>query len=115
MRAALRNLNLGIADLRGKTVDVPEGTAADRLLALALEEAGMTMDDSKVVPMDPSTVVTAFGSGQVDAAGIWFPFVDVIKKRITGLNELSSNEDSFPDIAFPSSFIVSDEKAATKR
>lgn len=60
-------------------------------------------------------MATAFGSGQVDAAGIWYPFVDVIKKRITGLNELSSNEGSFPDIAFPSSFIVSDEKAATRR
>ncbi|SDF54343.1 hypothetical protein SAMN04488105_12810 [Salipiger thiooxidans] len=42
----------------------------------------MTMDDSKVVPMEPSTVVPAFGSGQVDAAGIWYPFVDVIKETI---------------------------------
>lgn len=101
-----------IADLKGKTVGVPEGTSGDMLLRLALEEAGMTMDDIKVVPMDPSTVVTAFGSGQIDAAGIWYPFVDVIKKRIPDLNELSSNEDFFPDIAFPSSFIVSDEKAS---
>src|SRR3546814_9432519 len=61
--------------------------------------------------MDPSTVVTTFVSGQVDAAGIWYPFVDVIKQRVPELKELSSNEDFFPEIAFPSSFIVSDEMA----
>ncbi|WP_376742221.1 aliphatic sulfonate ABC transporter substrate-binding protein [Pseudorhizobium tarimense] len=100
-----------IADLKGKKVGVPEGTSGDMLLRLALEKAGMTLADIEVVPMDPSTVVTAFASGQVDAAGIWYPFVDVIKKRVPELKELSSNEDFFPDIAFPSSFIVSDEKA----
>ncbi|WP_448464877.1 aliphatic sulfonate ABC transporter substrate-binding protein [Martelella sp. AMO21009] len=100
-----------IADLKGKKVGVPEGTSGDMLLRLALEKAGMTLDDIDVIPMDPSTVVTAFASGQVDAAGIWYPFVDVIKKRVPDLKELSSNEDFFPDIAFPSSFIVSDAKA----
>lgn len=100
-----------VADLKGKKVGVPEGTSGDMLLRLALKKAGMTLADIEVIPMDPSTVVTAFASGQVDAAGIWYPFVDVIKKRVPELNELSSNEDFFPDIAFPSSFIVSDEKA----
>nr|WP_081858690.1 aliphatic sulfonate ABC transporter substrate-binding protein [Pseudorhizobium pelagicum] len=100
-----------IAGLKGKKVAVPEGTSGDMLLRLALKKAGMTLDDIEVITMDPSTVVTAFVSGQVDAAGIWYPFVDVIKTRVPTLKELSSNEDFFPDIAFPSSFIVSDEKA----
>src|SRR3546814_14871134 len=81
------------------------------LLRLALKEAGMTLADIEVIPMDPSTVVTAFVSGQVDAAGIWYPVVDVIKQRVPELKELRSNEDFFPEIAFPSSFIVSDEMA----
>jgi len=100
-----------MADLKGRKVGVPEGTSGDMLLRLALEEAGMTLDDIEVIPMDPSTVVTAFSSGQVDAAGIWYPFVDVIKQRVPELNELSSNEQFFPEIAFPSSFIVSDDMA----
>lgn len=100
-----------IADLKGKKVGVPEGTSGDMLLRLALKKAGMTLSDINVIPMDPSTLVTAFVSGQVDAAGIWYPFVDVIKKRVPELKELSSNEDFFPDIAFPSSFIVSDAKS----
>lgn len=100
-----------MADLKGKKVGVPEGTSGDMLLRLALKKAGMKREDINVIPMDPSTVVTAFASGQIDAAGIWYPFVDVIKKRIPNLKELSSNEDFFPDIAFPSSFIVSDAKS----
>jgi NitT/TauT family transport system substrate-binding protein len=101
----------GIEGLKGKKVGVPEGTSGDMLLRLALEEAGMTMDDIEAVKMDPSTIVTAFASGQIDGAGIWYPFVDVIGQRVEGLQELSSNEDFFPDIAFPSSFIVSDDMA----
>ena len=103
-----------IADLKGKKVGVPEGTSGDMLLRLALERAGMTLDDIDVVRMDPSTVVTAFGSGQVDGAGIWYPFVDVIRNRIPDMNELSSNEDFFPDVAFPSSFIVGGEMVSNE-
>ncbi len=98
-----------VADLKGKKVGIPEGTSGDMLLRLALEKAGLTLNDIEVVRMDPSTVVTAFGSGQVDAAGIWYPFVDVIRKRIPDMKELSSNQDFFPDVAFPSSFIVGGE------
>ncbi|WP_248305277.1 aliphatic sulfonate ABC transporter substrate-binding protein [Devosia sp. 1566] len=100
-----------IEDLRGKRVAVPEGTSGDMLLRLALDKAGMSIEDVQVVSMDPSTIVTAFSSGQVDGAGIWYPFVDVIRQRVKDLKELSSNEDFFPEVAFPSSFIVSNEKA----
>ena len=100
-----------IEDLKGKKVGVPEGTSGDMLLRLALAEAGMSLDDIEVVSMDPSTVVTAFSSGQIDGAGIWYPFVDVARQRVPELKELSSNEEFFPEIAFPSSFIVSDDMA----
>lgn len=100
-----------IQDLAGRRVAVPEGTSGDMLLRLALEEAGMTMDDIEPVTMDPSTIVTAFSAGQVDAAGIWYPFVDIIRQRVSDLNELAANEDFFPEVAFPSSFIVSNAMA----
>lgn len=100
-----------IEDLRGRRVAVPEGTSGDMLLRLALEEAGMTLDDIEPVFMDPSTIVAAMSSGQVDAAGIWYPFVETIRRRVPELGELAANEDFFPEIAFPSSFIVSDARA----
>ncbi|MFV0493357.1 MAG: aliphatic sulfonate ABC transporter substrate-binding protein [Pseudorhodobacter sp.] len=103
-----------IEDLKGKKVGVPEGTSGDMLLRLALQHAGMSLEDIEVVKMDPSTTVTAFASGQVDAAGIWYPFVEVIRSRVPDMKELSTNEDFFPDIAFPSSFIVSDTMAGNE-
>ena len=103
-----------LKDLKGKKVGMPEGTSGDMLLRLALEREGMTLDDIQVVKMDPSTVVTAFASRQVDAAAIWYPFVQVIRKRIPKLNELVTNEDFFPDVAFPSCFIVGGKMAQNK-
>lgn len=100
-----------IEDLRGRRVAVPEGTSGDMLLRLALDRAGMTIDDIEPVVMDPSTIVTAFASGQVDGAGIWYPFVEVIRERVADLNELAENEDFMPEIAFNSSFIVSNSMA----
>ncbi|GAA4384520.1 aliphatic sulfonate ABC transporter substrate-binding protein [Actinomadura verrucosospora] len=109
-----------VAGLRGKKVAVPEGTSGDMLLQLALKKAGMTPKDVKRVPMDPSTVVTAFSSGKVDAAAIWYPLIDTIKKRTPGLVELSKNADFFPAMSFPSSFVarnqvVKDDPATVRK
>ena len=101
-----------IEDLRGKTVAVPEGTSGDMLLRLALAKAGMKIDDVKRLTMDPSTVVTAFASGQVDGAGIWYPHVETMRARIPNLNELFSNADALPANSFPSSFVMRNELEA---
>lgn len=95
-----------IADLKGKRVGVPEGTSGDMVLNLALADAGMTMDDIEKVPMDPATVVSAFVSGQIDAAGIWYPLIGTsIKPRVPDLVEVASTRD-FPDRSFPTAFVA---------
>ncbi|HKX43950.1 MAG TPA: aliphatic sulfonate ABC transporter substrate-binding protein [Burkholderiaceae bacterium] len=94
-----------IKELKGKTVAVPEGTTGDMLLRLALQKTGMSLDDVKRVAMDPSTIVTAFASGQVDAAGIWYPLVGTIKSRVPKLQELFSNNELYPTYCFPTSFV----------
>ena len=93
-----------IADLKGKKVGVPEGTSGEMALNLALQKAGMTEKDIEKVPMDPSTVVSAFASGQIDGAGLWYPLIDTIKKRKPDLQEVASTED-FTDKAFPTAFV----------
>ncbi len=87
-------------DLRGKKVGVPEGTSGDTILGLALEAAGMTVDDIERIPMDPPTAISAFASGQIDAAGLWYPHVDTIKGQVPDLVEVAESND-FPDFAFP--------------
>ncbi|MFE0529492.1 aliphatic sulfonate ABC transporter substrate-binding protein [Micromonospora parva] len=94
-----------VAALKGKKVGVPEGTSGDMIVRLALRRAGLSIDDVEKVTMDASTVVTAFGSGQIDAAGIWYPLIGTIKKRVPDLIELAKNEDFYPDISFPSAYV----------
>ena len=98
-----------IEDLRGKRVGVPEGTSGDMLLQLALRRAGMSLDDVEAIKMDPSTIVAAMGAGQIDAAGLWYPLVGVVKEQIDGVTELAGNRDFFPDISFPSVFVARNE------
>ncbi|MEV5548748.1 aliphatic sulfonate ABC transporter substrate-binding protein [Streptomyces sp. NPDC052309] len=92
--------------LKGKTVAVPEGTSGDMILSLALKQAGMTKKDLDVVPMDPSTIVSAVSSKQVDGAGFWYPAAATIKKQVPGLEELARNSDFEDDVAFPTAFVA---------
>lgn len=91
--------------LKGKKVGVPEGTSGAMALNLALQKAGMSEKDIEKVPMDPSTVVSAFVSGQIDGAGLWYPLIDTIKAKRPGLKEVASTAD-FTDRAFPTAFVV---------
>ena len=94
-----------IKQLKGKKVAVPEGTSGDMILNLALEAEGMTMADVEKVAMDPATAVAAFASGQVDAAGLWYPLISTIETQVPDLNILASNEDFADTVAFASGFV----------
>ncbi|MFF8478931.1 aliphatic sulfonate ABC transporter substrate-binding protein [Streptomyces sp. NPDC015414] len=98
--------------LKGKTVAVPEGTSGDMILTLALKKAGMTKSDVKIVPMDPSTIVSAFSSKKVDAAGFWYPAAATIKKQVPGLVELAKNSDFEDTISFPTAFVAGNKVVA---
>ncbi|MDT6982390.1 aliphatic sulfonate ABC transporter substrate-binding protein [Streptomyces lusitanus] len=99
-------------ELKGKTVAVPEGTSGDMILSLALKKAGMTKDDLKLVPMDPSTIVSAVSSKQVDGAGFWYPAAATIKKQIPDLVELARNTDFEDEVSFPTAFVAGNKLVA---
>ncbi|MFJ8884961.1 aliphatic sulfonate ABC transporter substrate-binding protein [Streptomyces sp. NPDC102402] len=94
-----------VEDLKGKKIGVPEGTSGAMALSLALQKAGMSEKDIEKVPMDPSTIVSAFVSGQIDGAGLWYPLIDTIKAKRPGLEEVASTAD-FTDRAFPTAFVA---------
>lgn len=99
-------------DLRGKKVGVTQGASGEMILRLGLEKAGMKIEDIDLIPMDPSTVVSAFASGQIDGAGLWYPLVGTIKERVPDLNELVNNNDFYPDVSFFNPFIASNSVVA---
>ena len=119
-RVIARSGTTSVDQLRGKTVGVPEGTSGDMILTLALGKAGMTKKDVKVVNMDASTIVSAFASNKIDAAGFWYPAIATIKKQIPDLTELAKNSDFESQVSFPTAFVagndvVSGEKGKTEK
>lgn len=106
-----------ISQLKGKKVGVPEGTSGDMILALALQKAGLSATDIQRVPMDPATIVSAFASGRIDAAGIWYPLLNNIKQKRPDLVELAKNDDFSSTVSFPTAFVAGkdvDTAKATK-
>ncbi|MEO3754574.1 aliphatic sulfonate ABC transporter substrate-binding protein [Streptomyces sp. B6B3] len=104
-RVIARSGITSVADLADRQVGVPEGTSGEMILNLALRDAGMSLEDVQKVPMDPSTVVSAFSSGQIEAAGIWYPLIDTIKGNVPDLVEVAATDD-FPDHTFPTAFVA---------
>ncbi|ASY31861.1 aliphatic sulfonate ABC transporter substrate-binding protein [Streptomyces sp. CLI2509] len=100
-----------VQGLKGRKVGVPEGTSGEMVLRLALEKAGMTMDDIQKVVMDAPTIVAAFSSGRIDGAGINYPLIDTIKEKVPKLVEVASTEDIGG--SFPTAFVAGPKTDAT--
>lgn len=92
--------------LRGMKVGVPEGGSGEMILALALEQAGMTMDDIEPVVLDPPNIVTAFVSGSVDAAAIFQPLAGQILTALPESKILAQNSD-FAEVSFLGAWVAS--------
>ena len=63
-----------VADLKGKTVAVAEGSSANYNLLAQLDKAGLKFSDVKVEDLQPADALAAFTAGHVDAWAIWEPF-----------------------------------------
>src|SRR5699024_8251902 len=98
-----------IEDLAGKRLGIPEGTSGDMIVQLARDAAGMSLDDIEKVAMDPATVVSAFSSAQVEAAGIWYPMIDNIKQQVPDLVDLAQNSDFADVMQFPTVMVTGAE------
>ncbi|MGB3205983.1 MAG: ABC transporter substrate-binding protein [Crinalium sp.] len=92
-----------IADLKGKTIAVEEGTVDHYLLLLGLKKAGLTQADIKLQPLETGGAAAAFVAGQVDAVGVFAPFTNKALER-AGSKELFSSKD-FPG-AIPDHLVV---------
>ena len=103
-----------IEDLKGKTIAATAGTSAEIILNLALEEAGLTQADVKIVEMDANGMVSAMVSGGVDACATWSPSTGTIQKAMGDkVITLRTNNDYLDKATFPSSMITT-EKFATE-
>ncbi|WP_018393271.1 aliphatic sulfonate ABC transporter substrate-binding protein [Bacillus sp. 37MA] len=63
-----------VEDLKGKSIGVALGTSANIYLVKALKLHGLTLDDVKIINLQPDDAQSAFGTNQLDAWTIWEPF-----------------------------------------
>jgi sulfonate transport system substrate-binding protein len=65
-----------VADLKGKTVAVAQGSSANYHLLALLEKNGLTIKDITVDYLQPAEAQAAFAAGDVAAWDIWSPYIE---------------------------------------
>ena len=95
-----------IQELVGKNVGIEVGVVDHFLLALGLEDAGLSLDDVNVTSLETGAAAAAFAAGQLDAVGAFAPFTTVALGR-DGSHVLFDSSD-FPG-AIPDHLVVSGE------
>lgn len=65
-----------VSDLAGQRVAVNAGGTGEYLLRLALEQAGMTIEDVEAVNLAPPDAASAFAGGNIDAWATWDQYLE---------------------------------------
>ena len=96
-----------IKDLKGKTIAVQEGAAGYTLLQVALKKAGLNLNEVKVLNISNDNIPSTYNDNSIDAWAGWKPATTSLK---TVLGEkgyvLLANNASYPDYAFPSTWVA---------
>ncbi|MCB8880237.1 ABC transporter substrate-binding protein [Acidisoma cellulosilytica] len=79
-----------IADLKGKTIAMNEGSTSQFWFNYLLSKQGMTQSDFKVVNMTADDAAAAFIAGRIPAAVTWEPNLSFVKEHNKGKVLISS-------------------------
>ncbi|MEU9889934.1 glycine betaine ABC transporter substrate-binding protein [Sphaerisporangium sp. NPDC051011] len=70
-----------IADLRGKKVASPFASTSHYSLLAALARANVPESALTIVDLEPQDILAAWARGDIDAAYVWLPALDTLKKN----------------------------------
>ncbi|MFF4270378.1 ABC transporter substrate-binding protein [Streptomyces sp. NPDC001536] len=99
-----------VAGLKGKTIATPFASTSHYSLLAALAEAGLKTSDVKLVDLQPQPILAAWQRGDIDAAYVWLPTLDELRKtgtQLTSSKEIGAAGKPTLDLA-----VVSDELIA---
>ena len=107
-----------LADLKGKTIATPFASTAHYSLLAALQEAGLSDTDVKVIDSEPDAILAAWQAGQIDGAYVWNPTLakltaDNGKVLITS-EDLSKKGKTTYDLAVVTNKFASEYPAAVQ-
>ena len=89
-----------VADLKGKTVGVNQGSVSEWFLAQVLEKNGLHLSDVKEQNMTSGAAGAAFVASKIDVAVTWEPWLSKAKARTDGHILVSSAK--YPDLIMDS-------------
>jgi len=70
-----------VAELKGKTIAVAQGSSANYHLLAILTKAGLTIKDVTADYLQPAEAEAAFASGHVAAWDIWSPYIEYAEAK----------------------------------
>ncbi|NJP23112.1 ABC transporter substrate-binding protein [Microbispora hainanensis] len=79
-----------VEGLRGRKVATPFASTSHYSLLAALDKAGVRESEVNIVDLEPQDILASWTRGDIDAAYVWLPTLDEIKK--TGKTIISSRE-----------------------
>lgn len=68
-----------VKDLKGKKVGVPFASTSHYSLLNAIEQAGLSDSDVKLLDLQPDKIYAAWRRGDIDAAYVWYPVLSKLK------------------------------------
>ena len=95
-----KNTIQSVADLKGKTVGVNQGSVSEWFLAQVLEKNGLHLSDVKEQNMTSGAAGAAFVASKLDVAVTWEPWLSKAKVRTDGHVLVSSKQ--YPDLIMDS-------------
>lgn len=72
-----------VADLKGKKIAYATGSYAQHLLALLLDQEGLTLDDVESINLSAADQPAALANGEVDAIVIWEQYISMLTSEGT--------------------------------
>ncbi len=100
-----RGIN-SIKDLKGKTIAVQDGAAGFTLLLVALEEAGMTLNDVKILNLANDNIPSTFNEKSIDAWAGWKPATTSLSNALGDNALVLATNATYPEKAFPSTWVA---------
>lgn len=85
-----------LADLKGKTISVPVGSAAWGMTLKAMQDIGLTTDDVQIKNQSPPVGAANIAQNKIDAHGDFCPWSEIMEFRGTGRKIFDGSEAGVP-------------------
>ncbi|CAL9637480.1 ABC transporter substrate-binding protein [Streptomyces sp. Tu 3180] len=104
-----------VAGLKGRTIGTPFASTSHYSLLAALEAAGLKPSDVKLVDLQPQAVLAAWQRGDIDAAYVWLPTLDELRRtgtELTSSKEIGGSGKPTLDLAVVSDDLIAEDPKA---